>query len=265
VHIRNRILMSVFCVVVLGLSGLPWVSATDTPTAGTPTAGSNDCEEAYAGFISGGPGSACVNIILGSADAPPLDVSVDGTQILTNRPYADDVVTKLFVVSSGKVRIQAVPTGESLDKALLDKRVSIAPGGVYDIVLYDAAAEMKVRAFRVDVSVLAANTSRARVINTSKAAGTIDAYLSQNGATPDPNLATGPIKYGRYSAYLEITWQPGQSSLSVFEAASGSEPDPQTGHGAYGGPGQAVSFILVGVSNGIPTWVTTSWKTIPAT
>lgn len=268
-RIRTFWVLSLLPALVAGAFGAGAAQAAGTPVAGSPVARGPDCLVLYKGYFApAAPGGACVNIITGSADAPAVDVYVDGVKMVENQTFAADVATAIHAAPSGTPRFQVTATGDPVTKTLLDEKVKLAPGQAYEIVLFDPVATMRIKAYPVDVSPLAADRSRVRVINATQDDGTIDSYLAQGPqsteAPLDPAVTIRGIKVGRASTFRELTWDTDVIGLTVTSVPAGTAPPNDIGFPSHGGPGFAFSYILVGQGSRAGIYVNTRWDISPS-
>jgi hypothetical protein len=152
----------------------------------TPTAGMGDCAMALG---IGAEGDACINVVHASPDAPAVDVYLNGEEALADLAFG--AISGWVAVPAGEHQVQVTPAGEAVDAAVIDAMVTVDAGAAYHIAATGLVAEITPQIYQVDLSMLADDEARIRVIHTSPDAPAVDVVvkdgdvLIENLAFPD--------------------------------------------------------------------------------
>jgi hypothetical protein len=158
------------------------VSAQDA----TPATEMGDCVMALG---IGAEGDACINVVHASPDAPAVDVYLNGEQALSGLEFG--AISGWVAVPAGEHQVQVTPAGEAADSAVIDAMVTVEAGAAYHIAATGLVAEIAPQIYQVDLSMLADEEARIRVIHTSPDAPAVDVavaggdVLIENLAFPD--------------------------------------------------------------------------------
>lgn len=165
-------------------------AAQATPS---PTADMGNCVEALG---IGAEGDACINVIHASPDAPAVDVYLDGAKALTNLPFGK--ASGWVAVPAGEHQVQVVPTGAMTDQAVIDATVTLEAGAAYEVAATGLVANIAPQIYQTNLSSLADDTARVRVIHASPDAPAVDIAV-KGGDVLISNLA-----FPNASDYLEV-------------------------------------------------------------
>jgi hypothetical protein len=152
----------------------------------TPAAEMGDCVMALG---MGMEGDACINVVHASPDAPAVDVYLNGEQALSGLEFG--AISGWVAVPAGEHQVQVTPAGEAADAAVIDAMVTVEAGAAYHIAATGLVAEITPQIYQVDLSMLADEEARIRVIHTSPDAPAVDVavaggdVLIENLAFPD--------------------------------------------------------------------------------
>lgn len=139
---------------------------------------------------------ACVNILHASPDAPAVDIWVDGAMAVENLAFG--AATGWVALPEGDHQVVVVPTGGTADQAVIDVTPTLTAGQAYEVVAAGLVAEIGAQIYPVNLSMLAADTARVRVVHTSPDAPAVDIAVT-GGDVLVPNLA-----FPAASDYLEV-------------------------------------------------------------
>ncbi len=181
--------------------------------------------------------TAFVRVIHASPAAGPVDVFVDGANLLTNFQFA--TVTGYVPVPTGSHKIQVAPTGKGADAAVINQTVPVNAGVAYTV----AALGTKTGGFSLEVftddNTIANNMAKVRVYHLSPDAGPVD--VAFGGKT----VFSGPM-YQQASGYLSIpagsfTFNVTATQLNITVSVTANLK-----------PGTVTSVFAVGLLNGTP-------------
>jgi hypothetical protein len=178
------------------LLGARITSAQEASPAASPVAGV-DCTVVLG---IGSPGDACVNIIQASPAAGEVDVYMDGTLVLNGLGYAQ--TSGVFAVVADFHAFAVVPAGSDIAETTplvsFNHNFLFAGGDLVEFVLVGAAPPLFAEAHTVDLSELADDIARVRVVHASADASTVDVAVAGGDV-----LAEG-LAFPRSSAYVEL-------------------------------------------------------------
>lgn len=139
---------------------------------GTPMAGKTDMGNCVEALGIGAEGDSCINVVHASPDAPAVDVYLDGAQALTGLEFG--AISGWVAVPAGDHQVQVTPAGEEASSAVIDATVTLEAGAAYHVAATGLVAEITPQIFQVNLSMLADDTARVRVIHTSPDAPAVD-------------------------------------------------------------------------------------------
>jgi len=134
----------------------------------------------------GADGDSCVNVVHASPDAPAVDVYLDGTKALEGLGFGG--ASGWVAVPAGDHQVQVVPAGEDASSAVIDAPVTLEGGAGYLVAATGLVASIAPQIYQVDLSDLAADSARVRVIHTSPDAPAVDIAV-KGGDVLIPSLA----------------------------------------------------------------------------
>jgi hypothetical protein len=117
-------------------------------------------------------GQARFRVLHLSADAPRLDVYVDGTRTLANVPFK--TATRHVQVSAGTHTFELRPAGSGADDPLVTDRVTVASGAAYTLAAVGLAAKMQVLVLKDDFSAPPPGKAKLRSIDATPQSPPID-------------------------------------------------------------------------------------------
>jgi len=186
----RRAILTAAAVLGLGVSGLAGVAAQDA----TPTPPKIACATALG---IGDAGSACVNILHASPDAPGVDILVNDKVAVENLEFGK--ATGYVALPAGDHNVKVVPHGEAADKAVIDADVTLDADQAYEVLAVGKVADIAPAIFPVDLAALESTTDAAvRVIHASPDAPGVD--IAPDGADP---LVTN-LEFPKDSGYLTV-------------------------------------------------------------
>ncbi len=183
-----------------------------------------------------------------SADAPALDVYLNGTGAAYNLSYA--TYSSYLPVSAGTYQISAnrANTGQPLASG----RAALVSGHQYTAVVGNRLGELQEHIYPDAVPAPVAGTIAVRVLNEVEG-GPVDVYLV-SGAAPLPSavpVVTG-LAYGANAGYLRVS---SGASYGIYVVPAGSSPltagaAKVSGATVGGGSGTARTLILTEAAAG---------------
>jgi hypothetical protein len=192
---------------------------------------------------------AGVRVVHASADAPNVDVFVDGQATpLTDIPFGD-VAPFAYLdgyasLPAGESRIQVTAAGTGLgqngDLAVIDVTLPLVNGEGYTALAVGQLANIEALAEQDEVRSIATQASL-RIIHASTAAGNVDIYLvpnTQNGiGNSDPALSNVPFK--AVTEYLAIA----DGTYNVYIAPTGTGTPAITAEGVELSAGNVYTVV----------------------
>ena len=152
---------------------------------------------------TGPPGAnAELRLLQASADAPALDVYVDGAKVMADAAYAD--TTGFLTITPGAHRIAITATGGT-DSVLATTLTAVA-NAQYTVLAVGAYANITTLVATDTNSAPASGDFTLRIIQASPSAGPVDVYVTGPDdplpAVGDATLANVPFK--AVSAYIQV-------------------------------------------------------------
>jgi hypothetical protein len=171
---------------VLGLSAMTFAGGMARAQEATPAPPPIPCSEVLGVGVAG---EACVNIIHGSPDTPPVDVLVDDEIVAQNLPFGE--LTGWMALPAGEHHVQVVPTGQMVDVSVIDATVVLEPDLAYEVAATGQVDVIQAGVYPVDLAISEDDANAAlRIVNASSDAPAIDVaaggqILAQNLAYPE--------------------------------------------------------------------------------
>jgi hypothetical protein len=167
----------------------------------------------------GKPGQALLRVIHTSPDAPALDLYA-GDRIVASGMVQGDV-TGFLPVPDGQMALRFVPTGGSIDTAIVETRFDLVDGGVYDVVALGQLREIDGRIYEIDRTRFEeSGKARIRFLHFSPDAAEVDVFLGED------ELLFDGADFADATGYVEIV--PGQHTINLKASdpalAAGAEP-----------------------------------------
>lgn len=155
-----------------------------------------DMGSASAALGMGAETDAFVNIFHASPDAPAVDIYVAGAKAVENLAFGANA--GWVALPAGEYQVQIVPTGGTVDQAVIDAMVTLEADMGYEVVATGLVANIAPQIYQVNFAEIAADTARIRVVHTSPDAPAVDIAV-KGGDVLIPNLA-----FPAASDYLEV-------------------------------------------------------------
>ncbi len=151
-------------------------------------------------------GQALIRVIHTSPDAPALDLYAGDSVVASGLIQGD--VTGFLPVPAGEMALSFVPTGGSIDTAIVETRFDLVDGGVYEVVALGQLREIDGRIYEIDRTRFEeAGKARIRFLHFSPGAAEVDVFLG------DEELLFDGADFADATGYVEIV--PGQHTISV--------------------------------------------------
>lgn len=155
----------------LATAGLPRaIAAQDS----SPEAA--DMGNAMTALGIGGENDAAVNVIHASPDAPAVDVWVNGEPALTGLAFGE--FSGWVALPAGEHQVQVTAEGGDPAEAVIDAMVTLEVGAAYHVAATGLLESIAPQIYQVDLSTLADDTARIRVIHTSPDAPAVDVAVT---------------------------------------------------------------------------------------
>ncbi|WP_277555101.1 DUF4397 domain-containing protein [Halobaculum limi] len=194
----------------------------DEETEGSPTETPEPPETTDDPAAAVEEGNAVVRIAHLSPDAPNVDVSVGGAEILTDVAYG--TVSDYYVLEPSTYAVAVAPTGE--DDAVFEQDVEFTSGAFTVGALGELAEQRQsfaVEAFEDRVEAPDAETAAVRVVHASPDAPAVSVAV-QGGDTLVEEVA-----FGEASDYVEVP--AGDYTLDIAVAGGGGDAGTETAGG----------------------------------
>jgi hypothetical protein len=154
---------------------------------------------------------ARVRVVHGMAGGGPLDVYIDGSLALIGLVFPE--TSGEFLLEGGEHQFAAVPTGSSLDDAIVAGTIALGAGAQTYLTIVGTPDSASLGLFQVDSGLLEAGRARFRVINGIPDGGEIVPAFSGGEA-----IST-PLGFGDATEYAAI--DAGTYDLDLLDAVSG--------------------------------------------
>jgi len=120
---------------------------------------------------------ATVRVVHASPDAPAVDVLVNGQRAITDLEFGQ--ATPFVPLPAGEYDLQVVPAGAEAADAVIDAPdVALEGGQAYQVAAVGLLANIQPQITTVDLSPLADDTARVRVVHASPDAPAIDVAVT---------------------------------------------------------------------------------------
>ncbi len=149
----------------------------------------------------------------GSPNAPPLDISVYGSRIVVNLPYAAS--TSYIGIGSGAATVSVVATGDSID--LLSTPTTFASHHWYSLLILGAIDSLS-SLILVDSATAPADSARLRFVNGSPSNKSVDVYIKPMGDSTPQTPTFSAVAFRSATAY--VSEQPASFEVVVTGAGS---------------------------------------------
>lgn len=154
----------------------------------------------------GDPGQALIRVIHTSPDAPALDLYAGDRVVASGLVQGD--VTGFLPVPDGQMALRFVPTGGSLDTAIVETRFDLVDGGVYEVVALGQLREIDGRIYQIDrTRFKELGKARIRFLHFSPDAAEVDVFLGED------QLLFDGADFADATGYVEII--PGQHTINL--------------------------------------------------
>lgn len=144
----------------------------------------------------GEDGDACVNVIHASPDAPAVDVYVNGDIALEGVEFTQ--FSGWLALPAGDYQIHVTAAGDMPENSVIDAEVTIEAGNAYHIAAVGTLDQISAAVIQSDLSELADDMARVRVIHASPDAPAVDV------AVADGDVLIEDLAFGAASDYLEV-------------------------------------------------------------
>lgn len=164
--------------------------------------------------------SSAIRVIHLSADAPSVDVYVNGAERAVEAlGFAEG--TDFLAVPSGTYSFNIAPAGAGAESSVLDiDGLTLEPGLSYTAVAFDDVANLKAIALEEDLSPTPGESIRVRAIHAASGVGEVDIWNVPTDGEPSP-LYTD-VGFGAVGEYLEI---PADAYTLGFDVDDDASPD----------------------------------------
>lgn len=208
------------------------VLAQDSTPMASPMAGMSDCTEPL-GLATG---SACVNVVHASSDAPAVDVYVDGTLAITNLEFGQ--ATGFVGLPAGEHQVQVAPTGGTPDQAVIDETLTLEAGTGYEVAATGTLDSITATINPVNLDPLTGDTARVRVIQAIPEAPDADVAIAGG------DVVIANVSFGGAADYAEVP--AGATPVDLEIRPAGEQTPLLTISGASLEPGLVYSFYAIG-------------------
>lgn len=194
------------------------VACSDSTSPSSPTFVPPDSGNAVLGFSGSGSPLASANTFAGpvrlrvahlSTDAPPVDVWVNGSVVLSNVSY--QTVSDYLDLEAGEYRIQVTPAGAT-SPIVIDATVPLQAGSVYTVAAVGFLSSDSLAPLVLFDDLAVGQGSRLRFVHASADTGAVDVAV-----TGGP-LLFEDVTYQEASDYVEVPG--GTYDLEVRPAGS---------------------------------------------
>lgn len=181
---------------------------------------------------------ANVRVVHASPDAPAVDVYVNGTKAITNLAFKE--VSSWAQLPAGSYDVKVTATGQTA--GVIEANLTLEAGKNYSVVAVGKLAEIKPQVVVDDLSNLAANKARIRIVHASPDAPAVDVAV-KGGAVLVPNLA-----FPNASGYLEVD----PMTIDAEVRAAGTTTVALSVPGVNLQGGKIYTIYALGLLNGSP-------------
>lgn len=167
-----------------------------------------------------GDDTAAIRVIHLSADAPSVDVYVNGIdRAVTDLGFAEG--TGFLEVPAGTYTFNIAPAGSSAESSVLDiEGLVLAPGGSYTAVAFDDVADLKAVALEEELSDVPSGLIRIRAVHVAAGVGEVDIWNLP--ASGEPARLYTDVAFGAVGEYLEL---PAAAYTVGFDVDDDAVPD----------------------------------------
>lgn len=142
---------------------------------------------------------AQVRVVHGSPDAPPVDVLIDGNEVIADLPYLDDSGYLGLRAGSRNIKVNAAGTTATV----IDADVTLMAGQAYTVLATNYLDDIEALVLEDDRSAPPAGQARLRLVHGAPGAPAVDIYVTAPGAPlTQPTLTDVP--YLGFSDYLTV-------------------------------------------------------------
>ncbi len=199
---------------------------------------------------------AFVRVAHAAPAAPNVDVYVDGGSKALLSGFAFGTVTDYVPLAAGSHKIQVVPAGQTLDKAVITQNVDVQAGKYYTVAaIGDTSTTPALVAFADDNSVTP-NKAKVRVYHLSSDAGAVS--VGAGGSTLIDKLAFKDasdyltVAPGSYT--FDVTLLDKNNQKQTLDAMlDGNKVTSVFALGLVGGSGDTAFKFVPKVADGMPT------------
>lgn len=146
-----------------------------------------------------GAPSAQVRVVHASPDAPPVDVLVDGREVVSDLPYLDDSGYLGLRAGERTITVNAAGTPTTV----IDADVTLMAGQPYTILAANLLADIEPLVLEDDLDAPPAGQAKLRVVHGAPSAPNVDVYITAPDAPlQQPTLTDVPFL--GFSDYLTV-------------------------------------------------------------
>lgn len=167
-----------------------------------------------------GSSSSSIRVLHLSADAPSVDVYVNGAdKAVSGLAFAEG--TAFLEVPSGTYSFNIAPEGTSASSSVLDiEGISLESGESYTAVAFDEVSNLQALALLEDFSEVPSGQIRVRAIHVASGVGEVDIWNVPESGSPAPLYENVP--FGAVGEYLEL---PAAAYTVGFDVNDDAVPD----------------------------------------
>ncbi|HLU35393.1 MAG TPA: DUF4397 domain-containing protein [Thermomicrobiales bacterium] len=188
-----RRILSFPAFLVLALMTTFMGSVAAAQEASPAPSGMADCTTALG---IGGEGDACVSIVHASPDAPLVEIYVDGELVLSGLGFG--WWSEWVALPAGDHQVQVTASGSAPDTAVIDATLTLEAGMAYQVAATGFLEDITPQVFPADVTELADDTARVRVVHTVPDAPAVDIAVTGG------DVLVGNLEFPTASEYLEV-------------------------------------------------------------
>lgn len=162
-----------------------------------------------------------LRVLHGVADAPPVDVLIDGGVVLSNVAYRQG--SGYLSVQPGSREIRVNPTGQQT--SVIEATPDLAKNTAYSLLALGSVGDQNIEPLLLedDTTAPAAGNIRVRVVHGAPTAPAVDIYITEPGTgLADTAPTLGNVSYKDASQFLEVP--AGTYQIRVAQAGQAGVP-----------------------------------------
>ena len=189
----------------------------------------------------GEPGQALIRVIHTSPDAPALDLYA-GDRIVASGLVQGDV-TGFLPVPAGEMALRFVPTGGSIETAIVETRFDLVDGAVYEVVALGQLREIDGRIYEIDRTRFEEpGKARIRFLHFSPDAAEVDVVLGEE------ELLFDGADFADATGYVEIPAGQHTINLKASDPALASSAGPMETVNLEAKDGGVYDILAIGLT-----------------